>query len=78
MDPLDQIATSSSVQSMGMADNIAANLQKAGFDGVAVDPADAQITTVEIIQMPEPVPPAPAQVIVAQQEFQGVTPEIHT
>lgn len=42
---------------------------------MAVDPADAQITTIETIQMPEPVPPEPAQVIVAQQEFQGVTPE---
>ena len=40
---------------------------QAGFDGVAVDPADAQITTIETIQMPEPVPPEPAQVIVAQQ-----------
>ena len=25
--------------------------------------------------MPEPAPPAPEQVIVAQQEFQGVNPE---
>ena len=32
VDPLDQIATSTSVQSMGMADNIAQNLQKVHTD----------------------------------------------
>ena len=52
---------------MGMADIIAANLQQAGFDQVEVEPADAQITSVQIVEFPEPEPPAPAQVIMAQQ-----------
>ena len=37
-----------------MADAIADNLQDAGFDRANVDPADAQITIVETIAIPEP------------------------
>ena len=75
MDPLDQIAVEKAVESDAMADVIADNLQDVGFDNADVEAADAQITTVEVIEMPEPAPPAPEQVIVAQQEFQGVNPE---
>ena len=75
VDPLDQIAVEKAVESDAMADVIADNLQDVGFDNADVEAADAQITTVEVIEMPEPAPPAPEQVIVAQQEFQGVNPE---
>ena len=75
VDPMDQITVQKGAESMGMADIIAANLQQAGFDQVEVEPADAQITSVQIVEFPEPEPAAPEQVIMAQQEFQGVTPD---
>ena len=66
MDPLDQIAVEKAVESDAMADVIADNLQDVGFDNADVEAADAQITTVEVIEMPEPTE-EDAQVIVAQQ-----------
>ena len=75
VDPMDQITVQKGAESMVMADIIAANLQQAGFDQVEVEPADAQITSVQIVEFPEPEPAAPEQVIMAQQEFQGVTPD---
>ena len=75
VDPLDQIAVEKAVESDAMADVIADNLQDVGFDNADVEAADAEITTAEVIEMPEPSPPAPEQVIVAQQEFQGVNPD---
>ena len=75
VDPLDQIAVEKAVESDTMADVITNNLQDVGFDNADVESADAEITTVEVIEMPEPAPPAPEQVIVAQQEFQGVNPD---
>jgi hypothetical protein len=50
---LDQISTQKDAESDAMADAIADNLQDAGFDRADVDPADAQITIVETIDMPE-------------------------
>ena len=39
-----------------------------------MEPADADATTVEVIQMPEP-DVEPTQVLMAQQTFKGVPPE---
>ena len=54
MDELDQISAQKDAESDDMASAIADNLQDAGFDRVDVDPAEAQITIVETIDMPEP------------------------
>ena len=53
MDELDQNSAQKDAESTDMADAIADNLQDAGFDRADVDPADAQITIVETISMPE-------------------------
>ena len=51
MDTIDQIDTAGTMESEGMASAIADNLQDAGFKRAEVDPADTEITTVEVSNM---------------------------
>ena len=51
VDTIDQIDTAGTMESEGMASAIADNLQDAGFKRAEVEPADAEITTVEVSEM---------------------------
>ena len=47
LDPMDQISVEKTVESEGVASDIAESLQEAGFDHVEVAPAETEITTTE-------------------------------
>ena len=57
MDSYDLLATANTMESEGMAAAVADNLQDAGFDDAAADPADTTTFNEEVVDLPDDAPP---------------------